>query len=54
MLALLLLQKYSRVLIEKGVYTIPIASKQSSVNYAHTKEDIDTLLQLTRAVFRSV
>ncbi len=39
--------KYRKALIEKGIYHIPIACKQGSVSYAHTKEDIDKTLEIT-------
>ncbi len=46
--------KYRRALIEKGIYNIPIPCKQGSVSYAHTKEDIDKTLQLTREVLQDL
>ena len=37
-----------RLLIEKGVYQIPIACKQNSISYAHSEEDINTTIQKHR------
>jgi glutamate-1-semialdehyde 2,1-aminomutase len=37
-----------KLLIEKGIYQIPIPCKQSSVSYAHSEEDIYRTLQMTR------
>jgi glutamate-1-semialdehyde 2,1-aminomutase len=34
-----------RLLIDKGIYQIPIACKQNSISYAHSEEDIYTTLQ---------
>ncbi len=45
---------FRKASIEKGIYHIPIACKQSSVSYAHTEEDIDRTLQVTREVFSSL
>jgi len=42
---------FRKASIEKGIYHIPIACKQSSVSYAHTEEDIDRTLEVTREVF---
>jgi glutamate-1-semialdehyde 2,1-aminomutase len=40
-----------RALIERGVFVVPIATKQCSISTAHTAEDIDfTLEQFDRAV----
>lgn len=46
--------KYRKALIAKGIYHIPIACKQGSVSYAHTKEDIDKTLDITRAVLKEI
>ncbi len=45
---------FRRASIEKGIYHIPIACKQSSVSYAHTEEDIDRTLEVTREVLQSI
>jgi glutamate-1-semialdehyde 2,1-aminomutase len=44
--------KYRRALIKEGIYHIPIACKQGSVSYAHTNEDIDKTLEITREVLK--
>jgi glutamate-1-semialdehyde 2,1-aminomutase len=46
--------RYRKALIEKGIYHIPIACKQGSISYAHTKEDIDKTLQVTDDVLKSI
>ncbi len=40
--------------IEKGIYHIPIACKQSSVSFAHTEADIDRTLEVSREVMKSL
>ena len=37
-----------RLLIDKGIYQIPLACKQNSVSFAHSEEDIYQTLQMTR------
>jgi len=46
--------RYRRALIEKGIYQIPIACKQGSISYAHTNDDIDKTLEITREVLKSI
>jgi glutamate-1-semialdehyde 2,1-aminomutase len=46
--------RYRKALIQKGIYHIPIACKQGSVSYAHSEEDIDKTLQLTREVLQTI
>jgi glutamate-1-semialdehyde 2,1-aminomutase len=41
---------YRRALVEKGIYHLPVACKQSSVSYAHSEADIQQTLDMTRAV----
>jgi glutamate-1-semialdehyde 2,1-aminomutase len=43
-----------RALIEKGVYQIPIACKQSSVSYAHSTDDIYITLERTKEVLDKI
>jgi glutamate-1-semialdehyde 2,1-aminomutase len=43
-----------RALIEKGIYQIPIACKQSSVSYAHSADDIYTTLEKTKEVLDKI
>jgi len=45
---------YRRALIEEGIYLIPLACKQSSVSYAHTKEDIYQTLEMNRKVLKKL
>ncbi|MEP7111620.1 MAG: aspartate aminotransferase family protein [Ferruginibacter sp.] len=42
--------RYRKALIEKGIYHIPIACKQSSVSYSHTEDDINYTLEMTKQV----
>lgn len=44
--------RYRRALIERGVYHFPVPTKQGSISFAHTKEDIDATLQATDEVLR--
>ena len=46
--------QYRKALIEKGIYHIPIACKQSSVSFAHTEEDIHHTLEMTRQVLNEI
>lgn len=41
---------YRLGLIEEGVYHFPLPTKQGSISYAHTVEDIDETLERTRKV----
>jgi len=38
-------ERMRRELIERGVYYFPLATKQCSISFAHTEEDIDTTLE---------
>ena len=38
------------LLIEKGIFNFPTATKQGSISFAHTAEDIDETLRQTEAV----
>jgi glutamate-1-semialdehyde 2,1-aminomutase len=40
--------RYRRALIERGVYHFPIPSKQGSISFAHSDNDIDFTLEATR------
>lgn len=42
--------RYRKALIEKGIYQIPIACKQSSVSYSHTEDDIYRTLEMNKLV----
>lgn len=41
-------RRYRRALIERGVYHFPLPCKQGSVSAAHTAEDVDRTLEVTR------
>jgi glutamate-1-semialdehyde 2,1-aminomutase len=41
---------YRRALISRGVYHFPVASKQGSISFAHTADDIEATLDATREV----
>jgi len=45
---------YRKAMIQKGIYLIPIACKQSSVSYAHSIEDIEHTLEVTRDVVKGL
>jgi glutamate-1-semialdehyde 2,1-aminomutase len=40
--------RYRRALIEQGIYHFPVPTKQGSISYAHTVDDIDATLDATR------
>ena len=46
--------RYRRSLIEHGVYQFPIPSKQGSISFAHTEDDIDITLDATRSALRKL
>ena len=46
--------KYRKLLIEHGVYHIPIPCKQGSVSYAHTEADIDKTLEITSQILKYI
>lgn len=46
--------KLRKALIEKGIYLIPIACKQSSISYSHSEDDIDHTLQMTREALMEI
>jgi glutamate-1-semialdehyde 2,1-aminomutase len=43
-----------RELIERGVYFFPLATKQCSISFAHTADDIETTLQGIQDTFTSI
>jgi len=47
-------KKYRLALIEQGIYHIPIPCKQGSVSYAHSKEDINKTLEITKEVLKKI
>jgi glutamate-1-semialdehyde 2,1-aminomutase len=40
---------YRRVLMEEGIFELPLNLKRSHMSYAHTDEDVDRLLEATEA-----
>jgi glutamate-1-semialdehyde 2,1-aminomutase len=46
--------RYRKGLIERGIYHIPIACKQGSVSYAHSLNDIEKTLDVTRQVLKMI
>ena len=47
-------RRYRRALIDRGVYHFPLPSKQGSISAAHTEEDIDRTLDVTRDVLKTL
>lgn len=47
-------RRYRARLIERGVFHFPNPAKQGSISFAHTPEDIDTTLQITEDVVRTL
>lgn len=43
-----------RGLIERGIFFVPIATKQISISYAHTSADIDRMLEAFSAVVKAL
>jgi glutamate-1-semialdehyde 2,1-aminomutase len=41
-------------LIERGIYHFPQATKQGSLSFAHTEEDVAITLDRTREVLREI
>ena len=46
--------RFRKLLIEKGIYQIPIACKQNSISYAHTEQDIHNTLDKTREALKQL
>jgi glutamate-1-semialdehyde 2,1-aminomutase len=47
-------RRLRRALIERGVYHFPLPAKQGSISAAHTVEDVDRTLELTREALAGV
>jgi glutamate-1-semialdehyde 2,1-aminomutase len=47
-------RRYRRALIERGVYHFPLPTKQGSISAAHTEEEIDRTLAITREALKAV
>ena len=43
-----------KLLIDKGIYQIPIACKQNSISFAHSEEDIYHTLEMTRVALNEL
>ena len=46
--------RYRRALIQCGVYHFPVPSKQGSISFAHSDDDIDQTLEATREALKSM
>lgn len=46
--------RYRRALIERGIYHFPVPTKQGSISFAHTAEDIDATLAATDDALRAL
>lgn len=47
-------RRYRRSLIERGIYHFPVASKQGSISFAHSDDDIDATLDAMRDALRAL
>jgi glutamate-1-semialdehyde 2,1-aminomutase len=47
-------ERMRRGLIERGVYYFPLATKQCSISFAHTREDIEVTLDQVTAVLQQI
>jgi glutamate-1-semialdehyde 2,1-aminomutase len=45
---------YRRALIEEGIYHFPLATKQGSISYAHSEQDIEQTLEATAKVLHRI
>ena len=45
---------YRNALIEKGVFHFPITTKQGSISFAHSEDDIDRTLEITEEVLNAL
>jgi glutamate-1-semialdehyde 2,1-aminomutase len=45
---------YRKGLIERGIYHFPVPTKQGSISYAHTRDDIDQTLQATDELLKAM
>ena len=45
---------YRKRLIERGIFHFPMPTKQGSISFAHTSEDIEQTLEITRDVLPAV
>jgi glutamate-1-semialdehyde 2,1-aminomutase len=47
-------ERMRRALIERGVYYFPLATKQCSISFAHTRQDIEATLDRVAAVLKQI
>ncbi len=47
-------RRYRRALIERGIYHFPVPTKQGSISFAHTTDDINETLTATEDALRSL
>lgn len=47
-------ERYRTALIGKGIYHFPMATKQGSISFAHSEDDLDVTLAKTREVIQSL
>ena len=45
---------YRKALIERGVFHFPVTTKQGSISFAHTDEDIDRTLEITEEALNAL
>ena len=45
---------YRKALIERGVFHFPLTTKQGSISFAHTDEDIDKTLEVSEEVLNAI
>jgi len=45
---------YRKALIEQGVFQFPVTTKQGSISFAHTEQDIDETLEITQRVVNAL
>ena len=45
---------YRKALIDRGIYNVPVATKQGSISYAHTPADIEQTLAMIDDTLRAI
>jgi glutamate-1-semialdehyde 2,1-aminomutase len=46
--------RYRRALIERGIYNFPVPSKQGSISFAHSDDEINATLDATRSALKAL
>lgn len=46
--------RYRRQLVENGIFHFPLPTKQGSISFAHTSQDIEQTIEITRDVLQEV